>query len=28
VMFYRGLFLQHPPAEKLKYTANLQHLSR
>lgn len=26
-MFYRGLFLQHPPAEKLKYTANLQYLS-
>ncbi len=28
VMFYRGLFLQHPPVEKLKYTANLQFLSR
>ena len=28
VIFYRGLFLQHPPTEKLKYTANLQHMSR
>jgi len=27
VIFYRGLFLQHPPSEKLKYTANLQHMS-
>ncbi len=28
VIFYRGLFLQHPPTEKLKYTANLQYMSR
>lgn len=28
VIFYRGLFLQNPPAEKLKYTKNLQHMVR
>jgi AcrR family transcriptional regulator len=28
VMFYRGLFLENPPAEKLRYTANLQHMKK
>jgi hypothetical protein len=28
VMFYRGLFLQNPPAEKLRYTANLGEMRR
>jgi AcrR family transcriptional regulator len=26
VIFYRGLFLQNPPAEKLQYTRNLQRM--
>jgi AcrR family transcriptional regulator len=26
VMIYRGLFLEHPPADQLHYTANLQHM--
>ena len=28
VMFYRGLFLQNPPAEKLRYTANLGEMRK
>ena len=28
VIFYRGLFLQNPPAEKLTYTKNLQQMVR
>lgn len=28
VMFYRGLFLQNPPPEKLSYTRNLQYMVR
>ncbi len=28
VMFYRGLFLENPPAEKLHYTTNLQHMKK
>lgn len=28
VMFYRGLFLENPPAEKLDYTKNLLHMVR
>ena len=28
VMFYRGLFLENPPAERLRYTANLQFMTR
>lgn len=28
VMFYRGLFLEHPPADQLNYTQNLQHMKR
>jgi hypothetical protein len=28
VMFYRGLFLQNPPPEKLSYTRNLQFMVR
>ena len=28
VIFYRGLFLQNPPAEKLVYTKNLQFMAR
>ncbi|MFT5711456.1 MAG: AcrR family transcriptional regulator [Halioglobus sp.] len=28
VMFYRGLFLQNPPAEKLRYTANLGEMKK
>jgi AcrR family transcriptional regulator len=28
VIFYRGLFLENPPAEKLKYTANLQKMNK
>jgi AcrR family transcriptional regulator len=28
VIFYRGLFLQHPPLEKLRYTKNLQNMVR
>lgn len=28
VMFYRGLFLQNPPAEKLRYTANLAEMRK
>ncbi len=27
-IFYRGLFLENPPLEKLKYTANLEHMMR
>lgn len=26
VMFYRGLFLENPPADKLRYTTHLQHM--
>lgn len=28
VIFYRGLFLENPPAEKLRYTANLQQMKK
>jgi hypothetical protein len=28
VMFYRGLFLENPPTEKLRYTTNLQHMKK
>lgn len=28
VIFYRGLFLKNPPAEKLRYTANLQAMKQ
>lgn len=28
VMFYRGLFLENPPPEKLRYTANLQNMRK
>lgn len=28
VMFYRGLFLENPPIEKLQYTKNLQFMKR
>ena len=28
VMFYRGLFLENPPQEKLRYTANLQNMRK
>lgn len=28
VMFYRGLFLEHPPAEQLSYLPRLQHMSK
>jgi AcrR family transcriptional regulator len=28
VIFYRGLFLQNPPIEKLRYTKNLRNMSR
>jgi AcrR family transcriptional regulator len=28
VMFYRGLFLENPPSEKLQYTANLQAMRK
>jgi AcrR family transcriptional regulator len=28
VMFYRGLFLENPPAEKLRYTRGLLHMLR
>ncbi len=28
VMFYRGLFLESPPAEKLHYTTNLQQMKK
>ncbi len=28
VMFYRGLFLEHPPVERLRYTRNLQAMRR
>lgn len=28
VIFYRGLFLENPPAEKLSYTANLQAMRK
>ena len=28
VMFYRGLFLEHPPSEKLSYSSNLQHMKK
>lgn len=28
VMFYRGLFLQHPPPERLRYARNLQSMIR
>ena len=28
VMFYRGLFLENPPAEKLRYTANLTKMKK
>ncbi len=28
VMLYRGLFLQNPPVEKLRYTRNLQYMVR
>jgi len=28
VMFYRGLFLENPPVEKLRYTAKLQHIRK
>ncbi len=28
VMFYRGLFLQNPPAEKLRYTVNLGEMRK
>ncbi|MBE9540281.1 MAG: TetR/AcrR family transcriptional regulator [Proteobacteria bacterium] len=28
VMFYRGLFLENPPVEKLRYTTKLQHLKK
>ena len=28
VMFYRGLFLQNPPVEKLRYTNNLSEMKR
>ena len=27
-MFYRALFLEHPPANKLKYTNNLAAMHR
>lgn len=27
-VFYRGLFLENPPAEQLEYTKNLQHMKR
>ena len=28
VMFYRGLFLENPPTEKLSYTANLREMKK
>ena len=28
VMFYRGLFLQNPPADKLRYTDNLGEMKK
>lgn len=28
VIYYRGLFLENPPAEKLHYAKNLQHMKR
>lgn len=28
VIFYRGLFLENPPQEKLRYTANLQNMRK
>ncbi len=28
VTFYRGLFLENPPAEKLSYTSNLQYMKK
>ena len=28
VIFYRGLFLESPPTEKLRYTANLHHMKK
>lgn len=28
VMFYRGLFLEHPPEEKLRYTKNLRFMHK
>ncbi|MEM8593263.1 MAG: TetR/AcrR family transcriptional regulator [Pseudomonadota bacterium] len=28
VIFYRGLFLEHPPADRLHYTAQLSHMHR
>ncbi len=28
VIFYRGLFLENPPTEKLRYTSGLQYMSR
>lgn len=28
VMFYRGLFLENPPLEKLRYTRKLEHMVR
>lgn len=28
VIYYRGLFLENPPIEKLSYTANLQYMKR
>jgi len=28
VMLYRGLFLENPPADQLRYTANLQHMKK
>ncbi|MCZ6830479.1 MAG: hypothetical protein O7F73_13005, partial [Gammaproteobacteria bacterium] len=27
-MFYRALFLENPPVDKLKYTRNLAHMVR
>ena len=28
VMIYRGLFLENPPTDQLRYTANLQHMKK